>query len=157
MATLESIRSLHEVTPFSNDRPDATLLRRAKGMLPTMKHVENGTPSMLVLEEQTVRRWNDRRKVAGKKPDRSPWDTTVFKQVIESDYTTGCRMFPVGEMTTLSHFLLRETPDNDRSFDLINFAASEKPGVSDMMVEALMQLMKRDCRMRLRNMVEQSH
>lgn len=157
MITINTIASLERVVPFSSTSTDLRSANHLKVLKPQDKHLTVGTPSMVNLEKSTIAAWNARRSATGL-PELDPWSLKTFSSVLARDNVVAGRIHPNGEMRTLGHFFMRTAGDEQqRGYELIDFAAEAGSGANDALIILMLNEMKASNRLRLTSVLEETH
>ena len=153
LTTLETVRSLDDITPYETDA-DMTdfLVTRLKCGEIEEKHIH----TLPDLAKKTAAKWTKRR-AAKKKHQVDAWDERTYEQtLLGRPDIVGGRLYPNGTNKTVGHFILRED-DGVRGKELIDWAADDAVGVSDVLASFLVLQLQQTTEKRIVNLVEQFH
>lgn len=154
--TLQTIRSLDEIMPFTESSIDRKLADRLSYGVAKTEHILNGNSSMLDLEQATVKGWNERRNKVSK-PSLQPWDELALNAVVGDPNITALRIFPKGANQTLGFFVFRSDPAADDDFSFLDYACDDIPTMPEILVQYILFRLQDKGKSRLKNLLEETH
>ena len=159
LVTLETVRTLDEVTPFErDDETTSFVVSRLKDGDIGKKHVQRAPLSVTDVAEHVAARWNKNR---GKdRREMKAWDEKTYVQTVvgRSDIVVK-RLYPDGNADqSVGYYILRDdsTPGTDQ-MELIDWGSVWEAGVPDALAAHMVLQLRNMTQKRIVNLVEKFH
>ncbi len=152
IVTLRTLETLDTVTPFLRNETPHILVKKLEETTIDEEHISTVPVSIVVLEQECTKQWNERRKKQHLAPMDPLTEVDVRHMLLGRNDTQGVKIHTHGNDDEVSGYAIMREPYDEQTgvgLDLIAWAADDERGYPDALASLVVLRLENETRKRL--------